>query len=125
LSLLDRSDYLDRAKQAMTWYAKAMQLDPFDAYAPVACGKCLDRIGGSPEESTRYFVKALQNDPHNTYIAMELGRHCLSWANLRQPGDGCGMGASNGLRNRPMWMSERFNNWIASWLTLFTPSLRT
>jgi len=82
LSLLDRSDYLDRAKQAMTWYAKAMQLDPFDAYAPVACGKCLDRIGGSPEESTRYFVKALQNDPHNTYIAMELGRHCIELGEL-------------------------------------------
>jgi O-antigen ligase len=82
LSLLDGADYLDRAKQAMAWYAKAMQLDPFDAYAPVACGKCLDRIGGSPEEATRYFVKALQNDPRNTYVAMELGRHCIELGEL-------------------------------------------
>jgi Flp pilus assembly protein TadD len=33
----------------MTWYAKAMQLNRFDAYAPLGCGMCLDRLGETRE----------------------------------------------------------------------------
>jgi O-antigen ligase len=81
LSLLEGPDYLDRAKQAMTWYAKAMQLNPYDGYPPVACGMCLDRIGHT-WEATPYFEMAHQNDPHNTYIALEEARHSIELGDL-------------------------------------------
>jgi O-antigen ligase len=82
LSLMEGPDDVDRAKQALTWYSKAMQLNPFDAYAPAACGMCLDRIGHAPEEATRYFVRAIRNDPHNTYIDLEAARHCIELGEL-------------------------------------------
>jgi len=76
LSLLEGPDYLDRAKQAMSRYAQAMRLNPFDAYAPLACGMCLDRMGHEPE-ATPYFALAHRLDPHNEYVALEEGRHCI------------------------------------------------
>jgi O-antigen ligase len=80
--LLDTGlDSSDRVKQAMTWYAKSMQLNRFDAYAPVGCGLCLDRLGQT-QEATRYFKVAHRNDPHNCYIALEVGRHCIELGDL-------------------------------------------
>lgn len=81
LSLVEGPDYLDRAKQAMKWYSEAMQLDRFDAYAPLACGMCLDRIGQT-EEATPFFLTAIRNDPHNTYINLEVARHCIELGEL-------------------------------------------
>jgi O-antigen ligase len=81
LSLLEGPNYLDQAKEAMKWYTQAMQLNRFDAYAPVAYGKCLDRIG-NVEAATPYFVMAIQNDPYNCYIAMEAGRQCVELGEL-------------------------------------------
>jgi O-antigen ligase len=77
LSLMEAPDYIERARQALTWYSRAAELNPFDAYAPLACGMCLDRIGGAPEAATGYFLLAVHNDPHNTLVAMETGRHCI------------------------------------------------
>ena len=82
LSLLDDSDYKERAQQAMTWYAKSMLLNPFDSYAPLGCGMCLDRINADPEQATRYFLIAIHNDPHNTYLALETARHCIELGEL-------------------------------------------
>jgi O-antigen ligase len=76
LSLRDGRNDLDRVKEAMTWYAKAMQLNRFDAYAPVACGMCLDRLG-QPQAATPYFEVAARNDPQNNDIDREEGRHCI------------------------------------------------
>jgi O-antigen ligase len=76
LSLLLGPDYQDRIKQAMPWYASAMQLNPFDAYPPLACGMCLDRLGET-RAATPYFDLAHRLDPHNEYLALEEGRHCM------------------------------------------------
>jgi tetratricopeptide (TPR) repeat protein len=70
-------DYLQRASQALNWYAKSIPLNPFDAYAPMACGRCLDRLGKT-DEATPYFRQAIQKDPHNCYIAQEVARHCIA-----------------------------------------------
>ncbi len=67
---------LNRVKQAMPWYTNAMQLNRFDAYAPVGCGKCLDRLGQT-HEATRYFEVAARNDPQNNDIDLEEARHCI------------------------------------------------
>lgn len=76
LSLQEGPDSLQRAQQAMTWYARAMPLNRFDAYAPTGCGMCLDKLGKT-REATPYFDLAHRNDPHNCYIALEQGRHCI------------------------------------------------
>jgi O-antigen ligase len=76
LSLLLGPDYQDRAKQAMMWYARAMELNPFDAYAPLGCGMCLDRLGLTGA-ATPFFELAHRNDPCNEYLALEEGRHCI------------------------------------------------
>jgi O-antigen ligase len=71
----DRID-VEGVKQAMTWYARAMQLNRFDAYAPVGCGMCLDRLGQT-SAATPYFALAARNDPENNYIDEQEGRHCI------------------------------------------------
>jgi tetratricopeptide (TPR) repeat protein len=76
LSLLEGPDYLDRAKQAMQWYAEAMQLNPFDPYLPLGCAMCLDRLGET-RAATPYFELAHQLDPHNEDVCREEGRHCI------------------------------------------------
>jgi len=81
LSLNEGPDSLDLVQQAKTWYAKAMALNRFDAYAPLGCGMCLDRLDET-EKATPYFEAALQNDPHNCYVALELGRHCIELGEL-------------------------------------------
>ncbi len=74
-------DYLERVKQANHWYAQAMKLNPFDAYAPVGCGMCLDWLGQT-QEATPYFRTALRNDPHNCFVSQEIGRHCIAVGEL-------------------------------------------
>jgi len=81
LSANDEPDSLERLKQALTWYTKAKQLNPFDAYAPLGCGMCLDRLDKT-EEATEYFEVALRNDPHNCYVNLEIGRHCVELGEL-------------------------------------------
>ena len=76
LSVQDGPDYIDRAKQAMPWFAKAMELNPFDAYSPAGYGMCLDQIR-QVREATPYFEAAHRNDPHNTFIALQEGRHSI------------------------------------------------
>jgi tetratricopeptide (TPR) repeat protein len=81
LSSQDGRNDLDRVKQAMPWYAKAMQLNRFDAYAPVGCGMCLDRLGQT-RAATPYFEVAARNDPQNNYIDLQEGRHCIELGDL-------------------------------------------
>jgi tetratricopeptide (TPR) repeat protein len=81
LSLMHGPDHLERVKQAFKWYAKAMQLNPFDAYAPIGCGMCLDALGRI-QDATPYFAAAHRKDPHNCYIALEEARHCIELGDL-------------------------------------------
>jgi O-antigen ligase len=76
LSWVDGRIDQDRVKQAMTWYAKAMLLNRFDAYAPVAYGMCLDRLGQT-QAATPYFAVAARNDPQNNEIDLQEARHCI------------------------------------------------
>ena len=74
-------DYNERVKQASNWYAQAMKLNPFDAYAPIGFGMCLDWLGQT-QEATPYFRTALQDDPHNCFVSLEIGRHCITLGEL-------------------------------------------
>jgi O-antigen ligase len=79
--LLEGSDSLDRARQALDWYARVIPLNRFDACAPIGCGMCLDRLG-RVAEATPYFRTALRNDPHNGFVALEVARHCIELGDL-------------------------------------------
>jgi tetratricopeptide (TPR) repeat protein len=81
-SVQDDANAVDFARQAMTWYAKAMSLNRFDAYAPVGIGMCLDRMGRTCEAAP-YFDLAHRNDPHSCYIALEESRHSIELGDLR------------------------------------------
>jgi O-antigen ligase len=63
-------------KRAMPWFAKAMLLNRFDAYAPCRYGMCLDRLGQT-QAATPYFALAVRNDPQNNEIDLQTGRHCI------------------------------------------------
>jgi tetratricopeptide (TPR) repeat protein len=76
LSAQDGRTDVDLVKQAMPWFAKAMQLNRFDAYAPVRYGMCLDRLGQT-QAATPYFEVGARNDPQNNEIDLQAGRHCI------------------------------------------------
>ncbi|MGO8699644.1 MAG: O-antigen ligase family protein [Limisphaerales bacterium] len=77
MSLAGDRGYEDKAKEAVQWFGKAMELNPFDPVPPVCIGLCLDWIGQS-QQATTYFELATKRDPNNAYIATEMGRHCVA-----------------------------------------------
>ena len=60
----------------MHWFARAMKLDPYDPYAPLRYGMCLDWLGRF-NEAGAYFNRADELDPRGHYIAAHIGWHYL------------------------------------------------
>jgi Tfp pilus assembly protein PilF len=67
----------DQAREAMQWFGRAMELNPYDPTPPLRIGLCLDWIGQA-QKATSYFELATKKDPNNAYIAIEMGRHCVA-----------------------------------------------
>jgi tetratricopeptide (TPR) repeat protein len=67
----------EKAREAILWFGKAMELNPFDAVAPLRIGMCLDWIG-QVQQAGPYFDLAVRRDRHDCYIAAEMGRHCVA-----------------------------------------------
>jgi hypothetical protein len=78
LSEQGNTGYESQAREAMKWYARTMDLNPFYALAPVRYGMCLDWIGDK-DKATAYFDKAEKLDTNNCYVAYYVGRH---WVEL-------------------------------------------
>lgn len=72
-----RTGFEEQARQAIDWFAKAMNLNPFDPIAPLNIGQCLDWIGQT-QQATGYFNLAEKRDPNSAYIATEMGRHFVT-----------------------------------------------
>jgi len=70
------ADYRAQAETAMHWFARAMKLDPYDPYAPLRFGMCLDWLGRF-NEAGAYFNRADELDPRGHYIAAHIGWHYL------------------------------------------------
>jgi O-antigen ligase len=68
------------AKQAMEYYGASMTLNPFDSWAPLRYGMCLDWLDRS-KEATPYFTKALELRPNNSTVEFYLGRHAMEVGN--------------------------------------------
>jgi len=77
LSLGGDRGFEGQAKEAIQWFGKAMELNPYDSAPPVCIGLCLDWIGQA-EKATPYFELATKRDPNSAYIATEYGRHCIA-----------------------------------------------
>jgi O-antigen ligase len=77
MSLTGDRGYEDKAKEAIKWFGKAMEINPFDSAPPVCIGLCMDWIGQC-QQATAYFELAMKKDPNSAYIAAEMGRHCVA-----------------------------------------------
>ncbi len=81
-SFLSESDEpSELARQAMTWYERAFQLNRYDAYAWMRYGMCEDWIGlddkGARLDSSHYYAMANELDPNGNYTTANTGWHYL------------------------------------------------
>jgi O-antigen ligase len=82
---------------AMAWFTRSMQLNPYDPYGPLRYGMCLDWLG-KHDDALPYYERALQLDPNSYYTRAHMGWHyaqladwpkVLEWMNrsLQMRGD--------------------------------------
>jgi O-antigen ligase len=69
--------YKEKAREAIDWFGRGMDLNTFDARFPLRIGMCLDWID-RPTQATPYFALAAHLDTNNYYIALEQGRHFVA-----------------------------------------------
>ena len=74
MSWRGNSDYAQFAEQAIPWFDRAMKLQPYDPYAPVGKGMCLDWLSRF-DEAEPWFHKAQELDPNNFFVMGHLGWH--------------------------------------------------
>ena len=67
-------NFAELAQQAMTWFARAEQLNRFDGYSILSHGMCLDWVGRH-EEAWKYFDRAEELDPNGFYTTAYVGWH--------------------------------------------------
>lgn len=66
--------YQPKAEEAMTWFERAWRLNPYDGYARLRYGMCLDLLGDR-RSATRYFLRALELDPNGAFTLSHVGWH--------------------------------------------------
>ncbi|HXR03537.1 MAG TPA: O-antigen ligase family protein [Verrucomicrobiae bacterium] len=66
--------YADQAEKAMQWYARARQLDRYDAYSYLRQGMCLDWLDRH-EQAGNCFSQAEALDPNGYYTVAIVGWH--------------------------------------------------
>lgn len=62
------------AARALDWLSLTRKLNPYDGYASLRSGLCLDRLGRK-EESVPFYREALRLDPNGYFTAAYLGWH--------------------------------------------------
>jgi O-antigen ligase len=67
-------NYEQVAEEAMTWFERAWRLNPYDGYARLRYGMCLDLLGHRTQ-ATRYFLRALELDPNGAFTLSHVGWH--------------------------------------------------
>ncbi len=60
--------------EAMAWFERAWRLNPYDGYARLRYGMCLDLLGDR-QQATRYFLRALELDPNGAFTLTHVGWH--------------------------------------------------
>lgn len=64
----------EAAEEAMRWFERAWELNPYDGYAHLRYGMCLDLLG-ERERGTRHFLRALELDPVGAFTIAHVGWH--------------------------------------------------
>ncbi len=67
-------NHAELAQQAITWFARAEALNPYDCYSILRHGMCLDWLG-KHEEAWKYFDRAEELDPNGYYTVAHVGWH--------------------------------------------------
>jgi O-antigen ligase len=76
LSWVGVSGYEEWGTEALRWFKKGMELNPYESSNYSRAGMCLDWLG-QHEQAEVYFKKALQFDPNSYYQIALLGWHYL------------------------------------------------
>jgi O-antigen ligase len=72
---LDGGDnFADLAHKALTWYGRASQLNPHDAYSFLRTGMCLDWLGEF-QKSPPFYSAAEARDPNGYFTVANVGWH--------------------------------------------------
>jgi O-antigen ligase len=74
------SDYQELATDAMRWFEKTTQLNPWDGYGYLRYGMCLDWLDRS-EESGKWFETANRLDPNGYFSVAHMGLHYVHRGN--------------------------------------------
>ena len=70
------ADYKQLGQKAMEWFDRSMKLNPYDGYAWMRYGMCLDWLG-RPQEAGLYFERGLKLDPNGYYMVAHQGWHLI------------------------------------------------
>jgi tetratricopeptide (TPR) repeat protein len=73
-SIQSGPDYEEKAREAMRWYERCMELNRWNGYGFLRYGMCLDWIG-QPVDSGKYFQRANDLDPSGYYTVAHVGIH--------------------------------------------------
>ena len=74
-------NYRELAEQAMAWFKRAIDLDPWGSYGYLRYGWCLDWLDRSAESGS-YFDRALELDPNGYFTLANIGLHYLQLENF-------------------------------------------
>ena len=67
-------DYAELAREALTWFARGIQLNPIDPYCYLRYGMCLHWLGRH-DQAEPYFKRAKEIDPNGYYTVAHVGWH--------------------------------------------------
>ncbi len=73
-SFQNNDDYEQKALEAMKWFKRAMDLNPYDDSSVLRYGMCLDQID-KHEEAFAYFDRANRMDPNSYFNNAYMGWH--------------------------------------------------
>ncbi|MEN9574789.1 MAG: hypothetical protein RL514_2644 [Verrucomicrobiota bacterium] len=79
------ANYRELAAEAMGWFDRAATLNPYDAFARLRYGMCLDLLDAHPL-ATRHFLRALELDPNGGFTLAHVGWHYAQledWAKVK------------------------------------------
>jgi O-antigen ligase len=68
------ADYAAQAETAIRWYARAMELNPFDGYNYLGTGMCLDKLDRHAEAGP-FYSRAESLDPNGYFTVANIGWH--------------------------------------------------
>jgi O-antigen ligase len=72
-------DYQAQAVEAMKWFQRATELNPYDDSSVLRYGMCLDQIG-KHDEALKYFDRANRMDPNSYFDNAYMGWHYVQVA---------------------------------------------